>query len=67
MKLDYQIVNNNSIKSTILRKLQNKSIHNKNLVLFINGNFLILIDINIQKNNNFINNYQSNAIYEYSV
>ena len=67
MKLDYQIVNNNSIKSTILRKLQNKSIHNKNLVLFINGNLLILIDINIQKNNNFINNYQSNAIYEYSV
>ena len=56
-----------SIKSTIMMKFKNKSIANKNLVLFWYGNFLILIHINILKNNNSLNNYRSNAIYEYSV
>ena len=65
--MDYKIGHNNSIKSTIMKKFYNKSIDNKNIVLFWYGNFLILIDINTQKNNNFLNNYLSNAIYEYSV
>ena len=50
-----------------MMKFYNKSIANKNLVLFRYGNFLILIDINVLKKNNFLNNYRSNAIYEYSV
>ena len=65
--MDYEIGDNNSIKITIIKKFKNKSIDNKNLDLFWYGNFLLLIDINLQKNNNFSNNYLSNAIYEYSL
>ena len=67
MKLDYEIGDNNSIKSTIMKKFYYKSFDNKSLVLFWYGNFLILIDKIYIKNNNFLNNFPSNAIYEYSV
>ena len=50
-----------------MKKFYYKSIDNKSLVLFWYGNFLILIDKIYIKNNNFINNFPSNAIYEYSV
>ena len=65
--MEYEIGDNNSIKSTIMKKFYYKSIDNKSLVLFWYGNFLILIDKIYIKNNNFINNFPSNAIYEYSV
>ena len=65
--MDYEIGDNNSIKSTIMKKFYYKSIDNKSLVLFWYGNFLILIDKIYIKNNNFLNNFPSNAIYEYSV
>ena len=65
--MEYEIGDNNSIKSTIMKKFYYKSIDNKSLVLFWYGNFLILIDTKSQKNNNFINIYLSNAIFEYSV
>ena len=66
IKLDYEIGENNLIKSTIYRKFKINLLILKisfNLI----GKFLILIDINIQKNNIFLNNFLSNAIYEYSV
>ncbi len=65
--MEYGIGDNNSIKSTIMKKFYYKSIDNKSLVLFWYGNFLILIDKIYIKNNNFLNNFPSNAIYEYSV
>ena len=65
--MEYEIGDNNSIKSTIMKKFYYKSIDNKSLVLFWYGNFLILIDKIYIKNNNFLNNFPSNAIYEYSV
>ena len=65
--MEYEIGDNNSIKSTIMKKFYYKSIDNKSLVLFWYGNFLILIDKIYIKNNNFFNNFTSNAIYEYSV
>ena len=65
--MEYEIGDNNSIKSTIMKKFYYKSIDNKSLVLFWYGNFLILIDKIYIKNNNFLNIFQSNAIYEYSV
>ena len=65
--MENEIGDNNSIKSTIMKKFYYKSIDNKSLVLFWYGNFLILIDKIYIKNNNFLNNFPSNAIYEYSV
>ena len=65
--MEYEIGDNNSIKSTIMKKFYYKSIDNKSLVLFWYGNFLILIDKIQIKKNNFLNNFPSNAIYEYSV
>ena len=65
--MEYEIGENNSIKSTIMKKFYDKSIDNKGLVLFWYGDFLILIDKIYIKNNNFHNNILSNAIYEYSV
>ena len=43
IKLEYEIVDNNSIKSTVMKKFYYKSIDNKSLVLFWYWNFLILI------------------------
>ena len=67
MKLDYEKGENNSIESTILRNVKINLLIIKNLVLFRYGNFLILIHIIYKKNQSFLNNYRSNAFYEYSV
>ena len=55
------------MKSTILRSFQSKSIDNENLVLFRYVNLLILINVNMPIYNNFLNNYLSIAVYEYSI
>ena len=65
--MENEIGDNNSIKSTIMKNFYYKFIDNKSLVLFWYGKFLILIDKIYIKNNNFLDNFPSNAIYEYSV